>query len=208
MRVNRLASSSGIHPGARGPDQWILFTNARTANSFSNRPVADEQLREIYDLMKWGPTWANTGPLWILYLTTPEGEARLLPHLDLGNTAKANSAPVNAILAVDSTHHHRIPQLLPFRPQMRDALEADPKLREQIGIGSGWMQGAYFITATRAAGLAAGPLGGFNHKGVDAEFFPDGDWNSFLIVNIGHPGDNPWFDRLPRLNYDQAVRHA
>ena len=186
----------------------VLFTSARTANNFSDRPVTDEQLKEIYELMKWGPTWANTGPLRILYLATAEGKARLLPHLDLGNTAKANSAPVNAILAVDNTYHHHIPQLLPFRPQMRDALEADAELRGQIATGSGWMQAAYFITAVRAAGLAAGPLGGFNPKGVDGEFFPDGDWNSFLIVNIGHPGDNPWFDRLPRLTYDQAVRHA
>jgi len=186
----------------------VLFTSARTANNFSDRPVPPEQLREIYELMKWGPTWANTLPLRILYLTTPEGKARLLPHLAPGNTAKAGSAPVTAILAIDSTYHHHIPRLLPFRPEMRDALDADPELRDQIAVGSGWLQAAYFIFAVRAVGLAAGPMGGFDPQGVDAEFFPDGDWRSLLIVNIGHPGENPWFDRLPRLNYNEAVRHA
>jgi 3-hydroxypropanoate dehydrogenase len=185
-----------------------LFTNARTANSFSDRPVSEEQLREIYELMKWGPTWANTLPLRIVYVTTPEGKARLLPHLASGNTAKANSAPVTAILAVDSKFHHHIPRLLPFRPEMRDTLDAEPELREQIGTGGGWMQAAYFIFAIRAVGLAAGPMGGFTPEGVDAEFFPGGAWRSFLVVNIGHPGENPWYDRLPRLDYDQAVRHA
>jgi 3-hydroxypropanoate dehydrogenase len=186
----------------------VLFTNARTASNFSDRPVPEEQLRENYELMKWRPTWANTLPLRILYLTTPKGKAQLLPHLAPGNTAKAASAPVTAILATDSTYHHHIPQLLPFRPEMRDALDADPELRDQIAIGSGWLQAAYFIFAVRAAGLAAGPMGGFSPGEVDTEFFPDSDWHSFLVVNIGHPSDNPWFDRLPRLDYDQAVRHA
>jgi 3-hydroxypropanoate dehydrogenase len=107
-----------------------------------------------------------------------------------GNTAKASSAPVNAILAIDSTFHHHIPRLLPFRPQMRDVLDTDPALLEQIGTGSGWLQAAYFISAVRAVGLAAGPMGGFDPEGVDAEFFPEGDWRSLLVVNIGHPGEN------------------
>ena len=44
--------------------------------------------------------------------------------------------------------------------------------------------------------------------GLDAEFFPAGDWRSILVVKIGHPGESPWFDRLPRLDYEEAVRHA
>ena len=186
----------------------ILFTRARTANTFSDRPVGEEQLREIYELMKWGPTWANTVPLRIVYVTTPQGKGRLLLHLQPGNAGQASAAPVNAILAVDDAFHHHVPRLLPFRPEMRDALEADPGLRKRIGSGSAWLQAAYFIIAARAAGLAAGPMGGFDPAGLDAEFFPDGDWRSILVVNIGHPGDSPWFDRLPRLDYQEAVRHA
>jgi 3-hydroxypropanoate dehydrogenase len=186
----------------------LLFTEARTANTFSDRPVTSEQLREIYELMKWGPTWSNTLPLRIVYVTTPDGKARLLTHLQPGNVDKATQAPVNAILAADSAFHDQIPRLFPFRAGMRDALETNPGLRDKIGTGGAWMQAAYFIIAVRAAGLAAGPMGGFDSAGLDAEFFPPGDWRSFLIVNIGHPGQSPWYERLPRLDYTEAVRHA
>jgi Nitroreductase len=110
--------------------------------------------------MKCGPTWSNTLPLRVAYVTTPDGKARLLPHLQPGNVGKATQAPVNAILAVDSAFHHQIPRLFPFRAGMRDALEANPGLRDKIGSGGAWMQAAYFIIAVRAAGLAAGPMGG------------------------------------------------
>jgi 3-hydroxypropanoate dehydrogenase len=186
----------------------LLFTEARTANTFSDRPVSSEQLREIYELMKWGPTWSNTLPLRIVYVTTPDGKARLLTHLQPGNVGKATQAPVNAILAADSTFHHQIPRLFPFRAGMRDALETNPGLRDKIGTGGAWMQAAYFVIAVRAAGLAAGPMGGFDSAGVDGAFFPSGDWQSFLIVNIGYPGQSPWYERLPRLDYAEAVRHA
>ena len=96
-------------------------------------------------------------------------KGRLLRHLQPGNAGKATQAPVNAILAVDSAFHHQIPRLFPFRAGMRDALEANPGLRDKIGTGGAWMQAAYFIIAVRAAGLAAGPMGGFDTAGLDAE---------------------------------------
>jgi len=184
----------------------LLFTAARTANSFSDRPVTDDQLREIYELMKWGPTWANTLPLRILYITTPEGKARLLPHMQSGNLDKTKTAPVNAVLAVDNAYHRYVPRLLPFRPEMREALEGNAGLREHIRTFSGTLQAAYFVIAVRAAGLAAGPMGGFDRAGLDAEFFADGGWSSILVVNVGYPGENPWFDRLPRFDYKEVVR--
>jgi 3-hydroxypropanoate dehydrogenase len=186
----------------------LLFTEARTANTFSDRPVTSEQLREIYELMKWAPTWANTAPLRIVYVTTSDGTARLLKHLQPGDVGQATQAPVNAILAADRAFHHQIPRLFPFRAGMRDALETNPGLRDKIGTGGAWMQAAYFVIAVRAAGLAAGPMGGFDSAGLDGEFFPSGNWRSFLIVNIGYPGENPWHERLPRLDYTEAVRHA
>jgi 3-hydroxypropanoate dehydrogenase len=185
----------------------LLFTKGRTANSFSSRPVTDEQLREIYELMKWGPTWANTLPLRVVYVTTPEGKQRLLKHMNPGNAGKAASAPVNAVLAVDNRYHDQVPRLLPFRPEMRETLDGNDALREKIRDFSGAMQAAYFIIAVRMAGLAAGPMGGFDQASMDADLFPDGQWSSILVVNVGHPGDNAWFDRLPRLGYEEAVRH-
>ncbi len=184
----------------------LLFTKGRTANSFSSRPVTDEQLQEIYELMKWGSTWANTLPLRIVYVTTPEGKQRLLTHMQPGNVEKTISAPVNAVLAVDNRYHDQLPRLLPFRPDMREMLEGNDALRERIRDFTGAMQAAYFIIAVRAAGLAAGPMGGFDQTSLDADLFPDGQWSSILVVNVGHPGENPWFDRLPRLDYEEAVR--
>jgi 3-hydroxypropanoate dehydrogenase len=184
----------------------LLFTKGRTANSFSSRPVTDEQLQEIYELMKWGPTWANTLPLRIVYVTTPEGKQRLLTHMQPGNVEKTISAPVNAVLAVDNRYHDQLPRLLPFRPAMREMLENNDALRERIRDFSGAMQAAYFIIAVRAAGLAAGPMGGFDQTSLDADLFPEGQWSSILVVNVGHPGENAWFDRLPRLDYEEAVR--
>ena len=184
----------------------LLFTEGRTANSFSSRPVTDEQLQELYELMKWGPTWANTLPLRIVYVTTPEGKRRLSTHLQPGNVAKATSAPVNAVLAVDNRYHDQLPRLLPFRPDMHKMLEDEDALRERIRDFGGAMQAAYFLIAVRAAGLAAGPLGGFDQSSLDADLFPEGQWSSILVVNVGHPGENAWFDRLPRLDYEEVVR--
>ena len=157
--------------------------------------------------MKWGPTSANTLPLRIVYVTTREGRQRLLAHMQPGNIEKTTSAPVNAVLAVDNRYHDHLPRLLPFRPGTRDTLEDNDALRERIRDFSGAMQAAYFIIAVRAAGLAAGPMGGFDQASLDADLFPGGQWSSVSVVNVGHPGENAWFDRLPRLDYEEAVRH-
>jgi 3-hydroxypropanoate dehydrogenase len=207
-RVVDLIEGTGFT--GRGVDdacQELLFTAARTANTFSDRAVSDDQLREVYELMKWGPTWANTVPLRVVYVRSEPGKARLLAHLQPGNVEKARSAPVNAVLAVDSAYHEKIPRLLPFRPEMRDTLEADPELHQRIQHAGGWMQAAYFIIAIRSVGLAAGPMGGFDAVSLDADFFRESDWRSLLVVNIGYPGDKPWMERLPRLDYEEAVRH-
>jgi 3-hydroxypropanoate dehydrogenase len=125
-----------------------------------------------------------------------------------GNKAKTASAPAVAVLARDTEYHKHIPTLLPFRPELRDVLAADEAARTTMGGFNATLQAAYFILAIRAAGLAAGPMAGFDAAGVDSAFFPDGRWRSILVVNIGHPGESPWFDRLPRLEHDDAVRWA
>ncbi|MFE5706090.1 malonic semialdehyde reductase [Rhodococcus koreensis] len=183
----------------------LLFSEARTANSFASTPVTDEQLAQIWDLAKWAPTAANTQPLRIVFARTDEGRARLLPHMSEGNKAKTESAPAVAILAVDTQFHDHIPALLPFRPELRDVFEGDEKMRERTGEFNSALQAGYFILAVRSLGLAAGPMAGFDAAGIDAEFFPDGRFRSILVVNIGHPGENPWFDRLPRLDPADTV---
>src|SRR5260370_40947182 len=155
--------------------------------------------------MTWGRRWANPLPLRILYSTPPEGKARLLPHMQSGNLDKTKTAPVNAVLAVDNAYHRYVPRLLPFRPEMREALAGNAGLREHIRTFSGTLQAAYFVIAVRAAGLAAGPMGGFDRAGLDAGCCARRGWSSILVVNVGYPGENPWFDRLPRFDYKEVV---
>jgi 3-hydroxypropanoate dehydrogenase len=188
--------------------QALLFTEARTANTFSTEPVSDEQLRAIADLAKWPPTMANTNPLRILFVRTPEGKERLGPLMSDGNRAKTVAAPAVAVLAVDADFHDKIPELLPFRPELRENFVADVENRERLAIFNGALQAGYFILAVRAAGLAAGPMLGFDGPGIDAEFFPDRSWKTILVVNIGKPGNDPWFDRLPRLAHEDYVEYA
>jgi 3-hydroxypropanoate dehydrogenase len=186
----------------------LLFTEARTAKSFSSEPVSDAELASIWELTKWGPTAANTQPLRVVYVRTAAGKQRLLTHVNEGNLAKTTAAPVTAILAVDSEFHEHIPTVLPYRPELREVYAADATKRDTVGRFSASLQAGYFIVAVRAEGLVAGPMAGFDAAGVDQEFFADGRWKSILLVNIGHPGDDPWAGRLPRLDHPEVVRWA
>jgi 3-hydroxypropanoate dehydrogenase len=184
----------------------LMFTQARTANNFAPIPVSDAELAEIWELAKWGPSAANTQPLRVLYVRTPEGRERLLHHMNEGNRAKTAAAPAVAVLTVDTEFYEHIPDVLPFRPEARDVFAADAELAAHTSRFSATLQAGYFIMAIRAAGLAAGPMAGFDAEALDADFFPDGRWKSILVVNIGHPGENPWFGRLPRLPHDDVIR--
>jgi 3-hydroxypropanoate dehydrogenase len=187
--------------------QRLLFTEARTANTFTDEPVSDEQLRAITELAKWPPTMANTNPLRILFLRTQAGRDRLGPYMSEGNRAKTVSAPAVAVLAVDLDFHEKIQELFPFRPELRDSYVDEPERRERLARFNGTLQAGYFILAVRAAGLAAGPMLGFDAEGIDREFFGDRAWKTILVVNIGRPGENPWFPRLPRLAHEDYVEY-
>lgn len=184
--------------------QDLLFREARTANTFADEPVTDEQLHAIYDLFKWAPTSANTQPLRLLFLRSPEAKARLLPLMSDGNRAKTGTAPVVAIVAADVDFHENIPRLLPFRPELKDNF-ADANMREPFARFNATLQIGYFILAVRAAGLAAGPMSGFDAAGVDKEFFAGTPLKSLLVINIGKPGPSAWFDRLPRLEGQEVL---
>jgi 3-hydroxypropanoate dehydrogenase len=187
--------------------QDLLFREARTANTFTDEPVTDEQIQDIYDLVKYGPTSMNVTPLRVVLVRTPEARERLVGHLGDGNKAKTAAAPLTAILAIDTEFHEHLPTLFPHFPAARD-MWAPEEFRIPNGTFNAALQVGYFLLAVRAAGLAAGPMGGFDAAGIDEEFFEDTGWRSLLLVNIGHPGENAWFDRLPRLEHEQAVRVA
>lgn len=182
--------------------QDLLFREARTASAFTSEPVADEQLRAVHDLVKWAPTSMNTQPLRVVYVRGEDARARLLPHMSEGNRAKVASAPVVAILAADVDFHEHMGKVFPHFAGARDAMEANPGRAEMAKLNAA-LQVGYFIVGVRAAGLAAGPMTGFDAEAVRAEFFAGTAQVPLVVVNIGHPDPEVSFPRNPRLGFEE-----
>lgn len=184
--------------------QDLLFREARTANTFTDEPVTDEQVQAIYDLVKFGPTAFNQSPLRVVLVRSAEGRERLVQHMAEGNRPKTATAPLVAILAADNEFHEELPALLPHFPQAKDMFFAERSARESAAGLNAALQAAYFIIGVRAAGLAVGPMTGFDAAAVQKEFL-DGDHTPLMVVNIGRPGEDAWFPRSPRLSYDEVI---
>ena len=182
----------------------VILTQARTQNGWLPTPVTDDQLRAIYDIMRYGPTSANSGPARILFVRTPEAKARLLPALSPGNVDKTKAAPVTAIIGYDPRFYELLPKLFPHRPEMKNPYEASKQLAETVAFRNGTLQGAYFMIAARAIGLDVGGMSGFDNAKVDAEFFPDGRVKSNFLCNVGHGDPTKVLQRLPRLEFEEA----
>lgn len=209
MSDSTLVSEADQSLYALSPEgQALLFTEAKTAYGFRDEPVGDDRLQAIYELFKWAPTSANINPLRILYVRTEDGKRRLLDGVAPPNREQTASAPVTAVLAADTQFAEYVPFLAPSNPQLRTMLESNEALRVTQMDLNARLQAGYFVLAVRAAGLAAGPMGGFNARAVDEEFFPDGRWKSVLLVNIGHPAEDAFRERGARLSYEQAVQLA
>ena len=198
-----MTSSLTLSPEA----QDLLFREARTANAFTDEPVTDDQVAAIYDLVKYAPTAMNTQPLRIVLVRDGEPRERLLKHMSDGNRDKTANAPLVAILAADTDFHDHLATTFPHFPGARDVF-ADDTAREQAAKFNATLQAGYFFLGVRAAGLAAGPMGGFDAAAIDEEFFDGTGLRSLVVVNIGKPAENAWFDRLPRLAHDQVVIDA
>lgn len=187
--------------------QDLLFRAARTANAFTDEPVREEQVRAIYDLVKWAPTSMNNQPLRIMLVRSDEARERLVRHMADGNKAKTQTAPLVAILTADHDFHENLPTQFPHFPGARDMFDGMDG-RDQVARMNASLQVGYFILGVRAAGLAAGPMTGYDADGLAREFFPDGDRSVLCVVNIGYPAEGAWFDRLPRLEYEDVVEVA
>ena len=189
------------------PDDALdtIFRKARTHKRWEDRPVSPALLMAIYDLMRWDPTSANCSPARILFLVSREAKERLRPHLIPENVQKTMTAPATAIIAYDLDFARTIPFLYPQEPEAKDWFN-DPAIAGQTAFRNGSLQGGYFIIAARALGLDCGPMSGFNHKGVDREFFPDGRVKSNFLCNIGCADPARLYPRGPRLSFDQACR--
>ena len=183
-----------------------LFRQARTHNVWLKEPVSDDVLHQIYDLMKWGPTSANTSPTRIVFLRTPEAKERLRPALMPLNVDKSMQAPVVAILAYDLKFFENLPKLFPHNPGMKDFFANAPEMAQTNAFRNASIQGGYFILAARALGLDCGPMSGFDNAKVDAEFFPSSNLKSNFLCNLGYGDHSKLFPRSPRLDFDEACQ--
>jgi 3-hydroxypropanoate dehydrogenase len=185
--------------------QDLLFREAHTTATFTSDPVSDEQIKEIWDLIKWAPTGGNASPGRLLIVRSPEARGRLVAHMGESNRPKTLAAPLTVVVAADTRYHELWPTISPGRTGAAARLEDDPDARERLAMLSATLVTAYFLIGVRAAGLSAGPMGGFNRAGVDGEFFPDGRWRSILIVNVGVGTSEGESDRQGRLAFEDVA---
>jgi 3-hydroxypropanoate dehydrogenase len=191
---------------AQAVDQ--LFINARSQNGWLDRPVSDRQLEDLYTLMKYCPTSANSQPARLVFLRTAEAKERLRPALAPGNVDKTMSAPVIAIIAHDTDFHTLLHKTFPHNPGFADMFTGDDKraTREAFAFRNGSLQGAYLIMAARAIGLDCGPMSGFNNALVDQTFFDGGSVKSNFLCSLGYGDPAKVMERLPRLGFDEVCR--
>ena len=183
----------------------LLFRNARSQNGFLPDPVSDELLHQIWDVARLGPTSANTNPMRILFVRSPEAKERLLAAVSPGNVDKTRSAPVTAVFAYDVAFYDQLPKLFPMR-DMRPFFADNPAAAEASAKNNSALQAAYFMLAARGFGLDCGPMGGFDRDKVDAEFFAGTTWRSSILCNLGHGDPSKLFPRNPRLDFEEACK--
>jgi 3-hydroxypropanoate dehydrogenase len=182
-----------------------LFRAARTQNKWQDRPVPDAKLHELYDLLKWGPTSANSSPARFVFVRTPEGKAKLKEALSAGNTEKTMAAPVTVIVCYDSYFYDKLGQLFPHA-DAKPWFTSSPEFAEKTAFRNGSLQGAYLMLAARAVGLDVGAMSGFDNAKVDELFLFGTGWKSNFLVNLGYGDPAGLFPRSPRLSFDEAAR--
>ena len=187
-------------------DMDLIFRNARSQNGWQQKSVSDEQLHQLYDLLKWAPTTMNTNPARIVFLRSSAAKERLKPALNPGNVDKTMAAPVTAIIGYDTQFYELLPKLFPHNQNARAIFAGEEKKAhaETTAFRNGSMQGGYFIIAARAVGLDCGPMSGFNNAKVDAEFFAGTGIKSNFLCNLGYGDASKVMPRNPRPAFDEV----
>lgn len=185
-----------------------LFRSARTPNGWLDRPVGDNQIREMYELMKWGPTSANSSPARFVWVRSDAGKAKLASLAAVPNRPKILAAPLTVIIAHDLDFADHLTTLLPHNADVMRGYFANPEVAQVTAMRNGTLQGAYLIVAARAMGFDCGPMSGFDNAGVDEAFFSGTRVRSNFICSIGHGDPASVFPRNARLGFDDACRLA
>jgi 3-hydroxypropanoate dehydrogenase len=186
----------------------LIFRSARTFNDWLDRPVDEARVRDVYDLMKWGPTSANSSPARFVWVRSANGKATLAGLATDVNRPKILAAPVTVIVGHDMDFASKLPKLMPHAAEMMQKYFAPPDVAEATAMRNGTLQGAYLIVAARALGLDCGPMSGFDNAGVDKTFFAGTRIKSNFICSIGHGDPASVFPRNPRLSFEEAGRWA
>ncbi len=194
-------------PGSTLPQICLdqLFNDARTYPTWQERPVTEDTLRALFDLMKWAPTSMNCWPARLVMLRTDEAKQRLIPALMGGNVSKVETAPVTVIVAADTAFQNHLAERWPHDPSARELFDNNPTLAESTWFRNSTLQGAYVILAARALGLDCGPMSGFDNAAVDAEFFPEGRYRSNFLINLGYGDVSGLHPRSPRPAFEEVV---
>ena len=182
-----------------------LFFDARTHNEWQDRPVSDELLRELFDVLRWAPTSANCSPARIVFAKSPEAKAKLLPALIEGNVEKTRTAPVTAVIGHDLEFHEHLPKLFPHT-DARSWFVGNQSLIEATAFRNGSLQGAYLIMAARALGLDCGPMSGFDADQVNEAFFAGTSTRVNFLCNLGYGRPEALFPRSPRFEFEDVCR--
>ena len=185
-----------------------LFTEARSYNGWLDKPVSDEQLHAIWDLLKMGPTSANMQPARIVWVKSDEAKARLVDCVSDGNKDKVAAAPVTALVAYDIDFHEELPWLFPHT-DAKSWFDGDEAGRREGAFRNSSLQGAYLILAARAVGLDTGPMSGFDKDKVEAAFFAGNPRHKVnFICSVGYGDPASIFERSPRPDFDRFNRIA
>ena len=185
-----------------------LFRTARTRNAWTDRPVTEQQVRELYDLLKFGPTSSNCCPARFVWIRSADGKQKLAALASPGNAPKILAAPVTVIVGYDLDFAEQMPKLFPARGKQMQEYFSDPLVAKTTAFRNSSLQGAYLIIAARALGLDCGPMSGFNNDAVDSEFFGGSRIKSNFICSIGYGSDQNLFPRNPRLSFEESGRLA
>ncbi len=185
----------------------LLFREARSHKAWLPRPVTDELLREVFALAQCGPTATNSLPMRVVFVRTSAGRERLRPALHAGNIPKMMQAPATVIIGYDLGFHEHQHRTFPHRDVAAE-YRADFVHALATAQRNSTLQGAYLMLAARALGLDCGPMSGFHHEMVDAEFFAGSSVHSNFLCNFGYGDPDKLPQRLPRLAFDETCTWA
>ncbi|SED70519.1 malonic semialdehyde reductase [Ruania alba] len=204
MSIDTAADRPALHLARDSAD--LLFREARSVREFSDAEVPDETIAAVYDLIKWGPTAMNCSPMRLLLVRSAEARERLCPHMAEGNRERVAEAPLSIVVAFDPVFYERLDHLVPHVPGIGEKVGGDAAAAEAMARTNALLQAGYLIVGLRAAGLATGPMNGMDAEGIDAEFFAESGWRSFMVINVSQrDGASTTRPRAPRLEFADAA---